>query len=64
MESIKSGRLSIGDTVRFPKLLTNKYGIKNVSYMILCNDIHWDSFPFVTISTEGDLFFFAEYEVI
>lgn len=64
--SIKSRRLSIGDTVTFPPFLTrNCYSIKDkVKYMVISNDLDSEMFPCAVITQNGELFFFHDYEVM
>lgn len=66
--SIKSRRLSVGDSITFPKFLArNCYSIKdNIKYMVICNDLRLEDsfFPCAVLTEHGNLFFFHEYEII
>lgn len=62
--SIQSKRLSVGDTIIFPRILTQKYAMKDIQYMVLSNCVDWETFPCAVITQDGRLFFFAEYEIV
>jgi hypothetical protein len=55
--------LLVGDKITLPSAIANQYGIQQVEYMVLYDNVTWDLFPFAIIESTGNLFFFDKHEV-
>lgn len=66
MEAYKyQGFISIGDSFQLAKLITYKYSIADVSYLVINIDYSGhEQFPCQFIDNHGSLFYFSEHETI
>lgn len=56
--------LHVGSIVSLNKIVTNKYGIADTSYLVITINQINESFPCGLISNHGSVFFFSGYETI
>lgn len=56
--------LKLGDIVRLPAFLCLQFGIQNEPYLIIGINQGNETFPCAFLTTNGEVLYFAEHEVI